>query len=51
MIGEATLAMLYVPLFFYLFDKLNERSESKKKPPTHVENLLTAASSIHLEGE
>ncbi len=51
MIGEATLAMLYVPLFFYLFDKLNERSESKKKPPTHVENLPTAASSIHLEGE
>jgi multidrug efflux pump len=31
MIGEATLAMLYVPLFFYLFDKLSERSEAKKK--------------------
>jgi len=39
MIGEATLAMLYVPLFFYLFDRLAERSEKKKeaisesKPP------------------
>jgi multidrug efflux pump len=26
MIGEATMAMLYVPLFFYIFDKLSERS-------------------------
>jgi len=33
MIGEATLAMLYVPLFFYIFDKLSDRSEAKKKPP------------------
>ncbi len=35
MIGEATLAMLYVPLFFYIFDRLTERSEAKKKlePP------------------
>jgi multidrug efflux pump len=31
MIGEATLAMLYVPLFFYIFDRLSERSEAKKK--------------------
>ena len=30
MIGEATLAMLYVPLFFYLFDKLAERNKEKK---------------------
>jgi multidrug efflux pump len=30
MIGEATLAMLYVPLFFYVFDRFAERS--KKKP-------------------
>ncbi|HJV65969.1 MAG TPA: multidrug efflux RND transporter permease subunit [Geomonas sp.] len=29
MIGEATLAMLYVPLFFYLFDKLTERKKEK----------------------
>jgi multidrug efflux pump len=31
MIGETTLAMLYVPLFFYIFDKLAERSAEKKK--------------------
>jgi multidrug efflux pump len=30
MIGETTLAMLYVPLFFYLFDRLKERGEAKK---------------------
>jgi multidrug efflux pump len=29
MIGETTLAMLYVPLFFYLFDQLHERSKKK----------------------
>jgi len=36
MIGETTLAMLYVPLFFYIFDRLSERSAAKKqagKPP------------------
>ncbi|MEW6441784.1 MAG: multidrug efflux RND transporter permease subunit [bacterium] len=35
MIGETTLAMLYVPLFFYLFDRLHERGERKRKalPP------------------
>jgi multidrug efflux pump len=31
MIGETTLAMLYVPLFFYIFDRLGER-KAKKKP-------------------
>jgi len=30
MIGETTLAMLYVPLFFYIFDRLKERSSEKK---------------------
>ena len=29
MIGETTLAMLYVPLFFYLFDRLNERRSAR----------------------
>jgi multidrug efflux pump len=29
MIGEATLAMLYVPLFFYIFDNLTERNKAK----------------------
>ncbi|VBB44074.1 Efflux pump membrane transporter BepE [uncultured Desulfatiglans sp.] len=33
MIGEATLAMLYVPLFFYLFDRWSERSKGKHAPP------------------
>lgn len=30
MIGETTLAMLYVPLFFYIFDRWSERSRDKK---------------------
>lgn len=30
MIGETTLAMLYVPLMFYLFDRFGERSEKKR---------------------
>ena len=36
MIGETTLAMLYVPLFFYLFDRLSERSRrrDKRREPT-----------------
>ena len=29
MLGETTLAMLYVPLFFYIFDRLKERGEAK----------------------
>jgi len=35
MIGETTLAMLYVPLFFYIFDRLSERSQSKKLSGEH----------------
>jgi multidrug efflux pump len=31
MIGEATLAMLYVPLFFYIFDLWTVRSSEKKE--------------------
>ena len=31
MIGETTLAMLYVPLLFYLFDRFAERSKAKKE--------------------
>ncbi len=30
MIGETTLAMLYVPLLFYLFDRMSERFGTKK---------------------
>jgi multidrug efflux pump len=32
MIGETTLAMLYVPLFFYIFDRWSEKFEKKKTP-------------------
>jgi multidrug efflux pump len=32
MVGETTLAMLYVPLFFYLFDGLAEKAKRKKAP-------------------
>ncbi|HET7098555.1 MAG TPA: efflux RND transporter permease subunit, partial [Casimicrobiaceae bacterium] len=35
MLGETTLAMLYVPLFFYLFDRLAESRGAKKKPDAH----------------
>ncbi|MCL5023146.1 MAG: multidrug efflux RND transporter permease subunit [Nitrospirae bacterium] len=31
MIGETTLAMLYVPLMFYVFDRLSERFGAKKE--------------------
>ncbi len=30
MLGETTLAMLYVPLFFYIFDRMKERGEEKR---------------------
>jgi multidrug efflux pump len=33
MLGETTLAMLYVPLLFYLFDKFKEGKEEKKEEP------------------
>ena len=33
MIGEATLAMLYVPLFFFLFDRLAERGGTEAVIP------------------
>ncbi len=36
MIGETTLAMLYVPLFFYLFDQLTERLQHRKKAKAAV---------------
>ena len=36
MIGETTLPMLYVPLLFYLFDRLSERSKAKKDAKSGV---------------
>ncbi len=32
MIGETTLAMLYVPLFFYIFDRFGERRKRRRRP-------------------
>jgi multidrug efflux pump len=38
MLGETTLAMLYVPLLFYLFDRLKEgKDEPKEAPPPAAE--------------
>jgi multidrug efflux pump len=37
MLGETTLAMMYVPLFFYIFETLVERSAKKKKAPAPSE--------------
>jgi multidrug efflux pump len=31
MLGETTLAMLYVPLFFYIFEGLSDRLRNRKK--------------------
>lgn len=36
MIGETTLAMIYVPLFFYIFDRWAEKSAKKKEGPASV---------------
>lgn len=38
MIGETTLAMLYVPLLFYIFDRLSERSKEKKNKLAEEKN-------------
>ena len=37
MIGETTLAMLYVPLFFYIFDRLGERKAAKAETKPEAE--------------
>ena len=39
MIGETTLAMLYVPLLFYLFDRMSERSREKKEAKSKAKPL------------
>jgi multidrug efflux pump len=41
MIGETTLAMLYVPLFFYIFDRMAERRKSKPQAATTAEASAT----------
>ena len=37
MLGETTLAMLYVPLLFYLFDRMKEGREEKEAPAAGAE--------------
>jgi multidrug efflux pump len=44
MIGEATLAMLYVPLFYYLFDRLERREDSRPGTATTEESPPDPAS-------
>ena len=34
MLGETTLAMLYVPLFFYIFESFSEWLRDRKKSPS-----------------
>jgi multidrug efflux pump len=59
MIGEATLAMLYVPLFFYIFDGLAERSAKKKEklassevsPDATLNDSLPGGMSPNTEGD
>ena len=45
MIGETTLAMLYVPLLFYLFDNIAERKKKKSNLPTESASTDGAADS------
>ncbi len=38
MIGETTLAMLYVPLLFYIFDRMSEHFGKKKQETSSEKN-------------
>jgi multidrug efflux pump len=54
MIGETTLAMLYVPLFFYIFDRLKEgKDEGAATPPasTHAGGSPAPAPHAPREGD
>jgi multidrug efflux pump len=43
MIGETTLAMLYVPLFFYIFDRWGERRKAKAEAKASAKAVQPAA--------
>ena len=43
MIGETTLAMLYVPLFFYIFDRLAERGKKEEPAPGSPKRMVPPA--------
>jgi multidrug efflux pump len=49
MLGETTLAMLYVPLFFYIFDRLKERGEKRREAAPGA--AATAAPHAKREGD
>ena len=51
MIGETTLAMLYVPLFFYLFDTLAERRGKGKEAPPPAETKAATPPHAPQEGD
>ncbi|MGH8695193.1 MAG: efflux RND transporter permease subunit, partial [Burkholderiales bacterium] len=51
MIGETTLAMLYVPLFFYIFDRISERSAAKKEKTALPGGAAAAAPHAPREGD
>jgi multidrug efflux pump len=51
MIGETTLAMLYVPLLFYLFDKFSERGKQESQPASEQNSPAASppAAAPHIE--
>ena len=51
MIGETTLAMLYVPLLFYLFDRLSERFKTRKDVTSGEKSLAEGSPSEDVKHE
>jgi multidrug efflux pump len=51
MLGETTLAMLYVPLFFYIFDRIGERSAAKRERTALPAGGAAAAAAPHAPRE
>jgi multidrug efflux pump len=51
MLGETTLAMLYVPLFFYIFESLTERLSGRHERPGPAEPEAPAARHAAVEEE
>jgi multidrug efflux pump len=47
MLGETTLAMLYVPLFFYIFDRMAERRKGQPSMPASTPAATPAAAEPH----
>ncbi|MGH8635421.1 MAG: efflux RND transporter permease subunit, partial [Burkholderiales bacterium] len=51
MIGASTLALLFVPLFFYLFERLAERGGKKEGGSAHIAGGAPAAAAPHAKRE